>query len=143
MPQNDASDGSKIVPCGTNGSESSNTAPKLQKKVPGVPFVKGDDPRRNLKGRPRSFDEARKLAQEILHRELQTKDGREISVVEAILTSWAKTKDLQKSLIELAFGKVPDKLETILEDKRTLKLHWPHERQDLTTSQNGNENGSR
>ena len=100
----------------------------------GVPFVKGDDPRRNLKGRPRTFDQARALALEVLHKELELKDksgkptGEKISVAEAILTSWAKTKQQQKDLIELAFGKVPDKIEaTGLENKTTLVLHFDHE----------------
>jgi len=95
----------------------------------GVPFAKGDDPRRNLKGRPRTFDQARALALEVLHKELQLKDGSKVSVAEAILTGWAKTKQQQKDLIELAFGKVPDKIETTgLENKTTLILHYDHER---------------
>lgn len=137
MAQNDAEN----TRHGTIGKNGSNTA----NKVPGnVPFAKGHDPRRNLKGRPKSFDQARALALDVLHKELQTKDGGTISVVEAILTSWAKSKDLQKSLIELAFGKVPDKIEsTGLESKTTLVLHWPHERQDLAAAppSNGQSNG--
>ena len=90
-------------------------------------FAKGHDPRRNLKGRPRTFDEARALAQAILHRELVTKDGRKISVAEAILTSWANSKEHQKNLLELAFGKVPDKIEGPI-SQQTLILRFGHER---------------
>ena len=97
-----------------------------------IPYKSGAEWKGNRKGRPKTFDEARALAQAILHRELVTKDGKKISVAEAILTSWAKTKEQQHKLIELAFGKVPDKLDTTIEDRRAIKLHWPHERPDLT-----------
>jgi hypothetical protein len=123
-----------------NGSPLGIT-PKQREKMPGgitgKGFVKGD-PRCNRSGRPKSFDQARALAQEILHRELQTKDGKMISVIEAILTHWAKSKEHQKSLLELAFGKVPDKIETDLTLKTKHIMHWPHERPDLVSS-----NGSR
>ena len=99
--------------------------------ITGKGFVKGD-PRCWRKGRPKSFDEARKLALEVLHKEINLKDGQTISVVEAILTGWAKTKQQQKDLIELAFGKVPDKIEaTGLENKTTLVLKFDHERPEL------------
>ena len=110
----------------------SNTTQKLRGGITGKGFQPGFDPKRNLKGRPRSFDQARALAQEILHRELELKDGKSITVAEAILTSWAKTKQQQKDLIELAFGKVPDKIEaTGLENKTTLVLKFDHERPEL------------
>ena len=81
-------------------------------------FVKGD-PRINRKGRPKSFDALRALAQEIAH-ETATKDGvplviegHKVTVAEAILRTWATSKNPQlvKSFIEIAFGKVPDNLE--------------------------------
>jgi hypothetical protein len=127
---------------GANGSKSSNTGEKLVK--PGT-FTKGHDPRRNLKGRPRSFDQCRELAQQIAHEELTTQSGDKLTVAEAVLRSWAKSKEptLQKAFIEYAFGKVPDKIEsTGLESKTTLVLHWPHERRDLTAAPpNGTTNG--
>jgi len=94
------------------------------------PFVKGD-PRINRKGRPRSFDELRKLGQAIAHETVTDKRGERITVAEAILWSWAESKQpiLQKAFIEYAFGKVPDKLETNpLEQRKTLILHYGHER---------------
>ncbi len=95
------------------------------------------DPRRNLNGRPRSFDALRAIAQEICHEELELKDGRKIIVAEAVLRAWAKSPEpqLQKAFIEYAFGKVPDKLEATGLDKPTLVLHYAHERQE-TSSRN-------
>ena len=97
----------------------------------GKPFVKGD-PRINRKGRPRSFDALRALAQEIAH-ETATKDGvplviegHKVTVAEAILRTWATSKNPQlvKSFIEIAFGKVPDKMEVTGEDGRALRIEF-------------------
>jgi hypothetical protein len=85
---------------------------------PSKPFTK-NDPRINRKGRPRTFDALRTLAQQIAH-EVALKDGaplvisgRTVTVAEAILRSWATSKNpmLQKAYIEIAFGKVPDNLD--------------------------------
>ena len=74
----------------------------------GVPFSKGHDPRRNLNGRPKSFDEVRSLAQELAHQ--VGRNGREEII--NVLESWRDSKEpqLQKAFIEYAFGKVPDKV---------------------------------
>jgi hypothetical protein len=111
----------------TNGAQEtcSNAAPK---KIPGRPFTKGIDSRRNLKGRPRSFDQARTLALAIAHE--PTKKNR--TVIESILRQWSKSKEpmLQKAFVEYCFGKVPDKIETTpLEPKTTLILHYGHEKE--------------
>jgi len=82
------------------------------------PFTKGD-PRINRKGRPRSFDALRTLAQQIAHEAAQSSgqplviNGHTVTVAEAILRSWATSKNpqLQRAFIEVAFGKVPDKIE--------------------------------
>ena len=108
------------MPDQRNGS---NTAKKLRNLKP---FAKGHDPRRNLKGRPRSFDEVRALAQQIAH--TTEENGREAVV--NVLESWKDSPEpsLQKAFIEYAFGKVPDKIEaTGLENKTTLVLHFDHE----------------
>ncbi len=81
-------------------------------------FQKGDK-RINRKGRPKSFDALRDLAQFIGHEkvEIKGKDGQPtgdvMSVTEAILRSWAHSKNpqLQKAFMEIAYGKVPDRTE--------------------------------
>ncbi len=100
-----------------------------QRGVTGKGFVKSD-PRINRKGRPRSFDQLRKLAQQIADEAVTDSNGHKIRLAEAILRSWAESKEpiLQKAFMEYAFGKVPDKLETNpLENKKTLILHYGHE----------------
>ena len=84
------------------------------------PFKK-NDPRINRKGRPKSFDKLRELALLIAHEEAKAKDkcviinGKKATVTEMILRQWATSKNptLQKSFMEIAFGKVPDKHEII------------------------------
>jgi len=91
----------------------SNTVPKQLK-----PFVKGD-PRINRKGRPKSFDALRELAQQIAHETAQAGgqevivNGHKVTVSEAILRQWAMSKNpqLQRAFIEVAYGKVPDNME--------------------------------
>ena len=79
-----------------------------------MPFVKGDT-RINRKGRPKSFDQVRALAQQIA-KEGVTQDGkpvefngRQLTVIEAILRQWAQSKKppLQQLFVEYAYGKVP------------------------------------
>jgi len=71
-------------------------------------FVKGDK-RINRRGRPKSFDALRQLAQTIAHEDIS--DG--MTVTEAILRKWAGSKDprLQLQFMEVAFGKVPNPVE--------------------------------
>ena len=81
-------------------------------------FTKGD-PRINRKGRPKTFDALRELAQSIAHEGAQQSgqpiviDGHAATVAEMILRQWATSKNpqLQRAFIEVAFGKVPDKTE--------------------------------
>ena len=71
------------------------------------PFVKGD-PRINRKGRPKSFDALRTLAQDIAHEKAKAGgntvviDGHSVTVAEAILRQWAQSKNpaLQQKFIE-------------------------------------------
>ena len=97
-----------------------------------IPFKKGAEWKGNRLGRPKTFDEFRALARELAAKELVTEKGERISVGEAILRTWAKSKEpqLQRAFIEYAFGKVPDKLDpSDLPPKTTLILHYGHERE--------------
>ncbi len=67
----------------------------------------------NKKGRPKSFDALRELAQQIAHEEVLQDgkpfviNGHTVTVTEAIMRSWAKSKDprMQQAFIEVAYGK--------------------------------------
>ena len=94
------------------------------------PFVKGD-PRINRKGRPRSFDALRELAQEIAHETAKSGgaevviEGHKVTVSEAILRGWAMSKNpqLQRAFIEVAFGKVPDITQLIGDKNNAIIIH--------------------
>lgn len=99
--------------------DSSNTTPKQQGGVTGKGFVKGD-PRINRKGRPKSFDALRELAQQIAHETPTGKDGQQLEVnghlvtyAEFILRNWATSADprKQQAFMDVAYGKVPQKTE--------------------------------
>ncbi len=101
----------------------SYTMSKQSSRTRGLrPFVKGD-PRINRKGRPRSYDELRKLAQAIAHETTTDNQGNEITTAVAILRSWARSKQpsLQIAFIEYAYGSPPSKIETSGPDGKALK----------------------
>jgi len=96
----------------------SNTAEKQRSSALGKPFTKGDK-RINRKGRPKSFDAARALAQSIAHEEVTNSKGDTVTVTEAILRQWAASKDprLQMYFFEVAYGKVPTESKTEISGK--------------------------
>ena len=86
-----------------------------ENRKPGT-FTKSD-PRINRKGRPKSFDALRVLAQEIANEAAKKRDGEPIvldghivTVAEAILRQWSTSNNpvLQMRFIEITYGKVPD-----------------------------------
>jgi hypothetical protein len=105
-----------------------------QRKTPGgitgKGFVKGD-PRCWRKGRPRSFDQIRRVAQKIAAEDVIWADGSVISRAELILRRWSRSKNPkeQKLFVEIAFGPVPPtKVEAkSLQPGTVLRLHFPHE----------------
>ncbi len=73
------------------------------------------------------------MAQMIAHEELQLKDGRSVSIAEAVFRKLVNSKEPRalQIFLEYAFGKVPDELKaTGLESKPVLILHYAHERQN-------------
>lgn len=99
-------------------SNAAGKLPTTKKKTPeGKPFNKGYDPRRNLKGRPRKFDEFRALALDIAEQTATTKDGQtilwngqEITFAEFVLLSWVTDKKYLDQFAQIAYGKVPDEI---------------------------------
>ena len=75
------------------------------------PFVKGD-PRINRKGRPKSFDALRALAQMIAQEVIEGREGSKMSRVELILRSWSTSGNPQLAgrFMEIAYGKVPEEM---------------------------------
>ena|SRR5215471_11022725 len=112
-----------------NGTRGRN--PNSLKNLVAHKFKKGADPRRNVSGRPKTFEQFRAIAQSIAAKEIVDKNGNTLTVGEAILRTWAKSKEpqLQRAFIEYAFGKVPDKFEAPLEPKTILTLYYGHERE--------------
>lgn len=75
-------------------------------------FVKGDK-RINRKGRPKSFDALRKLAQQIAAEELQSTDGDTITRIEALLRVMSTSRNPadRKTFLEYAYGKPKEEIE--------------------------------
>lgn len=83
-------------------------------------FVKGD-PRINRKGRPKSFDALRKLAQALANEPATTKDGAPIVIDEHVATQAemimrAMMRDNPERFVEIAYGKVPQPVDLKISD---------------------------
>lgn len=72
------------------------------------PFKKGEDPRRNTKGRPKSISALQEIAQEISHEEVQNGKGEKAIIAEAILRKLASSKNTKDNVVflEYAYGKL-------------------------------------
>jgi hypothetical protein len=86
--------------------------PKMEGGITGKGFVKGDK-RINRKGRPKSFDQLRALAQKISHEPVA--ENATMTAAEAILRTMAHENPAR--FLEIAFGKVPD--ETVISGNET------------------------
>ncbi len=97
-------------------------------RKPGT-FQPGDK-RINRRGRPKSFDALRALAQQIAHEPVGLGG---MTVAEAILKRWAASNDarLQIQFMEVAFGKVPAPVELSGKDGGAIQ----HEDVGLTDEQ--------
>jgi len=101
----------------TRSNTTENNAGKRPGGITGKGFVKGD-PRINRKGRPRTFDQLRRLAISILSEPAKGADGQSIVIdghiatnVELILRSAMKHPHFARWLIEVAFGKPQERIE--------------------------------
>jgi hypothetical protein len=101
----------------------------MNEKPVGKPFAK-NDPRINRSGKPRSFYELRRVAQQISDEKVPDAAGHSISRIEMILRQWSRSKvpALQRAFMEIAFGKVPDRIEGVQLPKQTLILRYGNER---------------
>jgi len=95
-------------------------------KVPpdATKFKKGD-PRINRLGRPKNMPELREMVQRILHEKLVDKvNGVAMTRIELIARDMAMSKDPRKvqSLLEIAFGKIPQAVDVSLSDKVVVEI---------------------
>lgn len=114
-------------------ADSSNTTPKQPGGVTGKGFVKGD-PRINRKGRPRTFDAFRALAQQIAHEEARSGNeplvinGHIVTVAEALLRTLASSKNPRDRalFLEYAYGKPPAAVEVTGKDggAMVIQMTW-------------------
>ena len=89
------------------------------------PFVKGDK-RINRKGRPKSFDALRELAQQVASDVMETPEGK-ITRIEALLRVMSTSRNPADRALFLAYayGKPKDELQLSGEGKLTFVIHGP------------------
>lgn len=92
------------------------------------PPVNGFDKRPqaiNRKGRPKSFDKLRELAQQLSHEVIEGKDGARQTAVEMILRKLAMENP--ERFLEIAYGKVPQPVDVSMTGSVTIELNWPED----------------
>jgi hypothetical protein len=104
----------------------------LQRKLVGGCTGKGfvkDDPRCWRKGRPRSFDQLRRVARELAWQDVPWADGRMVSRIELILRRWSRSKNFREQMyfMKIAYGEPPEAETERLQPGTVLRLHLPHE----------------
>lgn len=90
-----------------------------------IPFAKGADPRRNTKGRPKTFKQLRALAVSIAQEEV--KDGDTVTRIEKMLRDMLKSTNPSDRalLLKYAFGNVPDEIN--VQQTNRVELLWPED----------------
>ncbi len=109
--------------------ETQDTAPKLSRTRGLKPFTKGPDPRRNTRGRPKNFDELRRLSQKIGAEKTTDSKGNVMTRIERVLRKLASSSDPQALRIFLEYGFGVEVGE--IQPKTTLILHYGHEKERL------------
>ena len=105
--------------------ELDKTAKKKKRKPNSGAFKKGEDPRRNKKGRglyPSNTKELNELLHEIASEELTNSDGVKITRLRAMLRSMMTSRSSadKQHILDRMYGKVPDKIE--LDGKEAVTL---------------------
>ena len=100
------------------------------------PFTKGDK-RINRKGRPKSFDALRKLAQQIAAEELQSTDGDTITRIEALLRVMSTSRNPadRKTFLEYAFGKPKEEVDVNHNGRVEIGIKQIDYRSGITTTE--------
>jgi hypothetical protein len=96
--------------------------------ITGKGFTKGD-PRINRKGRPKSFDKLRELAQSLANTAAKDKDGNPLILDDGSIATQTQVillklmRENPEKFIEIAFGKVPQPVELSGKDGAPIKAY--------------------